>query len=163
MLLNFPVLDHFTNCRHAENLQQLILAALQKGGIGSSWFLAHRTFQIMAALLAFAGFILALVVFDVSWKPNSEPPHRLYDLHRILGVVVMAFVVIQVGLHDILGISHRGHHRCSQLYWHQCRVVHAALQHRGLAFQSQCTVSATERHGSVFISGQLVHKWPLFK
>eukprot|EP00878_Enallax_costatus_P007997 GHUV01008364.1.p1 GENE.GHUV01008364.1~~GHUV01008364.1.p1 ORF type:complete len:267 (+),score=60.38 GHUV01008364.1:1175-1975(+) len=69
-----------------------------KGGIRASWFHAHRTFQILALLLSLAGFTLALVVFDVSWKlsESSAPtPHKLYDLHRILGVVVMAFVVIQ--------------------------------------------------------------------
>lgn len=74
----------------------LFFVCSQNGGIRASWFHGHRASQMLALVLALAGFILALVVFDVSWRLSDPTPHRLYDLHRFLGLVVMAFVVVQV-------------------------------------------------------------------
>jgi len=80
---------------------------LQKGVIRGSWFFLHRGVQLLAVLLSLAGFILALVAFKVGWSLSDPTPHPLYDSHRFLGVVVMAFVLFQV--------------RCV-LCWQQCAV-----------------------------------------
>lgn len=69
----------------------------QAGGIRGHWFIGHRAVQLLAVVVALAGFILALVVADTPWDLSKPAPHPLYDLHRLLGVVVMGFVVLQVG------------------------------------------------------------------
>lgn len=73
---------------------------LQKGGLRPLWFQGHRALQSLAVLLALAGFILALVSFNVPWSnmSASSTPHKLYNPHRVLGVVVMALVALQVGV-----------------------------------------------------------------
>jgi hypothetical protein len=68
----------------------------QKGGISPTWFFLHRGLQLLAVLLALAGFIMALVSFKVGWGVDSATPHSLYNPHRIMGVVVMGLVLVQV-------------------------------------------------------------------
>jgi len=76
-----------------------VVVHLQKGGIRAGWFHIHRAVQCLAVLLALAGFILALVSFNVPWSNMSadSTPHRLYNAHRVLGVVVIALSILQVG------------------------------------------------------------------
>lgn len=72
---------------------------LQKGNIRPGWFHIHRAIQTLSILLALAGFILALVSFNVPWT-NMTPgttPHKLYNPHRVLGVIVIALSLLQVG------------------------------------------------------------------
>lgn len=73
---------------------------MQKGGIRPGWFHIHRAVQTLGLLLALAGFILALAAFNVPWSNMSSAagstPHKLYNAHRVLGVIVMALCVLQV-------------------------------------------------------------------
>jgi hypothetical protein len=56
--------------------------------------------QSTAVLLAVAGFVLAMVKFDVPWSNMTTAggltPHRAYDAHRVLGVIAVGLCVLQV-------------------------------------------------------------------
>ncbi|WIA44627.1 hypothetical protein OEZ86_007344 [Tetradesmus obliquus] len=65
------------------------------GGIKPVWFQGHRAVQVTAVVTALAGFIIALVVTDTPWSPAAATPHPLYNLHRYLGVVAIAFTLLQ--------------------------------------------------------------------
>jgi hypothetical protein len=40
--------------------------------------------------------LLLQIATDTPWSPNGPAPHPLYNLHRYLGVVAIAFSVLQV-------------------------------------------------------------------
>jgi hypothetical protein len=53
-------------------------------------------------LLLLPMLLLLQVVADVPWSPAAAAPHPLYNLHRYLGVVAIAFTLLQVSLFVIL-------------------------------------------------------------
>jgi hypothetical protein len=42
--------------------------------------------------------LLLQVVTDTPWSPAAAAPHPLYNLHRYLGVVAIAFTLLQVNV-----------------------------------------------------------------
>eukprot|EP00775_Hariotina_reticulata_P007285 gene7285-7498_t len=86
------------SCRRSKLLVVMVVyvGRVREGEGGGEGHKGGRGVQLLAVLLALAGFIMAVVAFKVSWSLDAPTPHSLYNPHRFIGVVVMGLVLMQV-------------------------------------------------------------------